>query len=277
MQTNLNNTRKALFRSCEILFGANLAISSEFLDYLQVSGVKSAFRKRAMETHPDRQATENRLPHQHSAAGFHTVYEAYTHLLGFVEEKETNPNVPEKPETMETGSANPASPVDDRPRSYPWQTIKPIVLAGHKRRDGRFANTEKYYNGPLPRRHLLFGHFLYYSGLINWRTITTILTWQRIGRPRIGELGHRLGIFDKQDIATILHYKQPGSPFGETAVRLGMLSEYRLKVLIFEQQRRQKRFGTILLENNLIEADELRELLKHFDQHNAAIVPRKRY
>jgi hypothetical protein len=277
VQTNLNNTRKELFRSCEILFGANLAISSEFLDYLQVSGVKSAFRKRAMETHPDRQATENRLLYQNSAAGFHSVYEAYTHLLGFLEEKETSRNFPGKSQTMGTGSADPSSPVDERPGSYRWQTIKPINLAGHTRRNGRFANTEKYYSGPLPSRHLLFGHFLYYSGLINWRTITRILTWQRIGRPRIGELGHHLGIFDKQDIATILHYKQPGSPFGETAVRLGMLSEYRLKVLIFEQQRRQKKFGAILLENNLIKADELRELLNRFDQHNAAVVPRKRY
>ena len=273
---NLNNPQRELFRSCEILFGANLAISREFLDYLQVSGVKSAFRKRAMETHPDRQVAENRLPYRNGAAPFHTVYEAYTHLMGFLEEKETNRKFPGRPETMGTGSANHTSPVHDRPRSYPWQTIKPINLAGPAHRDGRFANTERYYNGPLPRRNLLFGHFLYYSGLINWRTISKILTWQRIGRPRIGELGHRLGILDKQDIATILHSKRPGSPFGETAVRLGMLSEYQLKVLIFDQQRRQKRFGTILLENNLIGACELQELLNRFDHHNATIVSRKR-
>lgn len=277
MQMNLNTTRGELFRSCEILFGANLAVSSEFLDYLQISGVKSAFRKRAMETHPDRQVAENRLPYQNSAAHFHSVYEAYTHLMGFLEEKETKRKFSGKPQTMATGSANHSSPVHDRPRSYPWQKIKPIDLARAQHRDGRFTNTEKYYNGPLPGRPLLFGHFLYYSGLINWRTITKILTWQRIGRPRIGELGRRSGIFDQQDIATILHSKQPGSPFGATAVRLGMLSEYQLKVLIFNQQRLQKRFGTILLENNLIEAHELRELLNRFDHHNATIVSRKRY
>ncbi len=275
MQMNLNTTRRELFRSCEILFGANLAVSNEFLEYLQISGVKSAFRKRAMETHPDRQIAENRLPYQNGAVSFHTVYEAYTRLMGFLEDKESDKNFADRPETMVAGTV-PPSPAHDRPRSSPWTTIKPMDLAGHKRRDGRFANTETYYNGPLPHRHLLFGHFLYFSGLINWRTITKILTWQRIGRPRIGELGHRLGIFDQQDIATILHYKQPGSPFGETAVGLGMLSKYQLRVLIIQQQQRQKRFGTILLENNLIEAHQLRELLNRFDQHNAAVVARQR-
>ena len=43
-----------LYRACRIIFGPDLTVSREFLEYIQSSGVKSAFRKKAMETHPDR-------------------------------------------------------------------------------------------------------------------------------------------------------------------------------------------------------------------------------
>jgi hypothetical protein len=115
---------------------------------------------------------------------------------------------------------------------------------------------------------LLFGHFLYYSGLANWRTITRILTWQRTERPRIGELGRRFGMLQPEDVSLILRNRIPFQPFGQTAMSLGMLSELQIRVLIFHQQRLQKKFGTILLEKQLITQQELQQLLVEFSQHN---------
>jgi hypothetical protein len=43
-----------LYRACKIIFGPDLTVSRKFLGYLQKSGVKRAFRKRVLETHPDR-------------------------------------------------------------------------------------------------------------------------------------------------------------------------------------------------------------------------------
>jgi hypothetical protein len=106
-----------------------------------------------------------------------------------------------------------------------------------------YSATEHLYCGPLPHRRLLFGHFLYYSGLANWRTITRILTWQRSERPRIGELGRRYGMLQPGDISLILRNRIPFQPFGQTAMSLGMLSESQIRVLIFHQQRLQKKFG----------------------------------
>ncbi|MFH1019868.1 MAG: DnaJ domain-containing protein, partial [Pseudomonadota bacterium] len=79
---------KELFRSCEVIFGPELAISREFLDYLQLSGIKSAYRKRAMETHPDRAALQNdQVQRQHHEL-FHSVQEAYENLITFLDAKE---------------------------------------------------------------------------------------------------------------------------------------------------------------------------------------------
>ncbi len=42
-----------LFEACRILFGNDIEVSREFLCYLQEEGVIRAFRKRAMDFHPE--------------------------------------------------------------------------------------------------------------------------------------------------------------------------------------------------------------------------------
>ena len=44
---------KQLLQSCQILFGPEADITLQFLGYLQPSGVKTAYRRMVMETHPD--------------------------------------------------------------------------------------------------------------------------------------------------------------------------------------------------------------------------------
>ncbi|MDK9707246.1 MAG: molecular chaperone DnaJ [Desulforhopalus sp.] len=279
---NVSNSQRELFRSCEILFGDDLRISGEFLHYLQISGVKSAFRKRAMETHPDTQMGRDLPERQGNTEPFSTVRKAYENLLVYLREKESLPPPPAFRASVAPSADKTTSgryPFDySRQRSRPvaGQTVKPIILTGDIQRTSEFSSTERYYQGALPRRQLLFGHFLYYSGLANWRTIARVLAWQRIERPRIGELGRRFGIFDQDDIATILHNRQHRRPFGETARMLGMLSEQQLRMLIYQQQRLQKKFGTILLEKNLINDYELQELLLQFENHNTAIHAERR-
>ena len=47
-------SRQDLFKACESLFGTDIDVSVEFLRYLKPAGVRAAYRKKAMETHPDR-------------------------------------------------------------------------------------------------------------------------------------------------------------------------------------------------------------------------------
>ncbi len=268
-----SNPQRELFRSCAILFGSELHISDDFLDYLQISGIKTAFRKRAMETHPDRHAGKNPAVLQENTEHFYTVLQAYENLLDFLREKETLLQPPGGQRTSATTATAPSRrEANAEPAQRRQRPIKPIIPADESYRDGGFSSTERYYVGALPERRLLFGHFLYYSGLANWRTIARVLTWQRTERPRIGELGRRFGMFDQEDIRTIMHFKKPFSPFGQTARMLGLLSEQQLRVLIFQQKRLQKKFGTILLEKNLLNDYELQQLLYQFECHNDNIL-----
>ncbi len=275
---NLNNINQSeLFRSCEILFGSDLHVCSEFLDYLEVGGVKSAFRRRAMETHPDRQNSKDPWAQQENTALFSTVREAYENLLDFLRKKDTirvssqyrRTSPATTAPTFKRGPADIRTATDrQKPGPSSQRPIQPIILADDVCSNGRFSNTASYYQGSLPRRRLLFGHFLYYSGLANWRTIARVLIWQKAERPRLGELGQRFGIFDQNTINIILSYKKPSLPFGQTARSLGLLNEQQLRTLIFQQQLLQKKFGAILVEKNLLQDYEVQRLLHQFKRHN---------
>ena len=269
---------KELFRSCEIIFGPELTISREFLDYLQISGIKSAYRKRAMETHPDRAALENDRVQRQRHDLFHSVQEAYENLLTFLDAKEKGyclppPARPTQPKTQ--------SPRPTPPKPHHTQQKKP-----HQTKSGfnakadvkstssqptMFWDTESLYQGPMPNRRLLLGHFLYYSGLINWRTIIQALIWQRTERPRLGEIGQRFGLLNETDVVHILRNRPTLQPFGQTAMDLGLLSHPQLQMLVSHQKRLQKKFGEFFLEKQLLEPNELRVLLQQYQEHNANV------
>jgi len=277
---------KELFRSCEIIFGPELTISREFLDYLQLSGIKSAYRKRAMETHPDRAALENaRVQRQHHEL-FHSVQEAYEKLITFLDAKEKGYclPLPARPMRPRTQPPRPAPPKPHRPqqarpnqgpaRPRPQPKATPRTTADFRSTASQpsvFWDTESLYQGQVPNRRLLLGHFLYYSGLINWRTIIQALIWQRTERPRLGEIGQRFGLLNDADVVQILRNRPSLQPFGQTAMDLGLLSQPQLQMLVAHQKRLQKKFGEFFLEKRILEPNELRILLQQYQEHNANI------
>ncbi|WP_306547949.1 J domain-containing protein [Desulfobulbus sp.] len=266
----MNMKEQQLLRACTVLFGAEVMVSRGFLDYLQLSGLKSAYRRRALETHPDGDRTASSAC---DAAKFFEVREAYARLLDFLRRRDgsgadldqARQAPPLRPEASSTRTT-PSESSQDSPFSI---KINPIVLPPLA--SGPAATSiDRFHQGPLPNRPLLFGHFLYYSGLTTWRTITRILIWQKQSRPRCGELGNRFGMLNPDDIALILRNKTTHTPFGEVALALGLLSEEQLQRLLMQQQRLQKKFGVILLEKQLVDEQELRALLRLFRLHNQA-------
>lgn len=277
-------SEEQLYISCRILFGPDIEASRQFLDYLQIGGIKSAYRRRVLETHPDRLCgVDCRSPRQ-GGEQFHAVQEAYETLLAHLRNRAVPtgrdlfqarefqaaawpqpPRVPQGPDPVFA-----ARTVMDGNAWHPRRRIQPTVSYEDQARAASPA-IDHYYQGPLPRRRLLFGHFLYYSGLANWRTIARVLVWQRAERPRIGELGRRFGMCREEDIKAILQAKQPCSRFGETAQMLGILSDQQVKRLIVHQQLMQKKFGMILMERKLIDQSDLDQLLGLFRRHNATL------
>lgn len=287
-----------IYRACEVIFGPELDLSHDFLQYLQLSGVKTAYRKRALETHPDRfAALADAAEDQRRGELFHDVRQAYENLVNFLKAREQglqllgNPtltNLRSRPFRKPSGG-NGRRPGDGGGFTRPTAGF---TEAGFSKRTGSgfaaeqeqqrrqrpgngfgpsFWNLGELYQGPLPNRRLLLGHFLYYSGVASWRTIVQALIWQRCGRPKIGEISRRFGILNEEAIALVLRSRNSRSPFGESALRLGLLDESQLRLLIQAQKRLQRKFGEYFVEQGILHPEQLAGLLQEYHDHNSRL------
>lgn len=237
-----NRKEEKLLRACSVLFGSHLSITLPFLDYIQLSGVKTAYRNRVKETHPDvitKRAASAAYTHD-----FLIVRESYEQLCHYLSQRNTLPSQPD-----DTACSNPKSTPSPNQHcsSPPWRQKM----------------------GPsLPARKLMFGEFLVYRGFCEWNEVMAALTGQRQKRPRLGKIGCDFGWITTQDIFTIFHHLRPGARFGETAVRIGLLTQQQLERLLRHQMIRQPKIGQVFLQNNLLSQKQLQEMLWHLSKHN---------
>lgn len=270
-----------LYRSCRIIFGNDLKVSREFLEYLQLSGIKKAYRKKALEIHPDRGASQN-LTRQQSNHQFVDVHEAYKSLVAYLEARDQ-------------GKVLPGAAALFAARQHEEKTKRP----GHNgSAEGKKCHREKadiyrfsmgndrqqkpplydlpldpksLYRGPMPNRSLLFGRYLYYSGIINLQTIGQALVWQRSQRPRLGEIGCRLGWLSQQDTFRILQHRHERQLFGELAIRLGILTREQLHLILLQQKKLHKRIGQYFLAKNYWDAVMLEKYVAAHKRHNSRV------
>ncbi|MEA3546641.1 MAG: J domain-containing protein [Thermodesulfobacteriota bacterium] len=279
-----------LYRACKIIFGPDLTVSRKFLGYLQKSGVKRAYRKRVLETHPDRCVGRGELARRRHVVMFHSLQQAYENLNNYLIAREKGYCL----ETSKSGGGNGKSPFT---RVYKWKTGSQVrkrqkqePSAGSrsaasdrekpawekKQNVGSFSHIrsfEKKYRGTIPARKLRIGHYLYFSGMISWESLIKALVWQRRQRPRLGEIGRSLGWLRSRDIRKILSNRTFPTPFGRTAVQLGLLSESQLASLLSRQNRMKKKIGVYFVRHNLLTSTQMTEFVSQCRKHNS----RQRY
>jgi len=265
---------KELYRACEVIFGPELDISRDFLEYIQLSGVKAAYRKRALETHPDRfAAADHAAAEGQSGAVFHDVQQAYESLRQYLEARDRGFKLPGR-RPVPPGSGNTArQPRRNTGRGTGCNAGQGAATGFKAGRDTTgtprcFKNIDQLHQGPLPNRRLELGQFLYYSGLASWRTIVKALAWQRGRRPRIGEISRRFGLLSEQDVARVLRHQQPGQRFGEAAQAMGLLTEPQVRLLLQTQKRLQHKFGEYFLKEKILTPGKLARLLTALHRHN---------
>ena len=273
-----------LYRACKIIFGSDLTVSRKFLGYLQKSGVKRAYRKRVLETHPDRCVGRGEIARRRYAAMFHSLQQAYENLNNYLSARE-------KGYCLEISKSGPGK--NPFKRVYKWKTRSQAkerreqeTCAGsrtsasnrqepvRKKKKGAdlFSRTrlfEKKYWGTMPARKLRIGQYLYFSGLISWKSLIKALVWQRRQRPRLGEVGRSLGWLSNRDIRKILSNRTFPTPFGRTAVQLGLLSESQLAILLSRQNRMKKKIGVYFVRHNLLTSAQMTELVSQCRKHNS--------
>lgn len=231
---------KQLLQSCRILFGPEVQISPQFLGYLQPAGVKTAYRKLAMETHPDR-AHHIGVDEAILEERFKEVNRAYEQIFSYVREPDryilTMP-----------------------PRSF-YRSDRPVTKPPSPQHP-------YFHKGEIPSRRIFIGQFLYYSGVISMRQMWGAVGWQKIRRPRLGDIACKLRWLSPLDIQKILRHRDRGELFGEFALRTGLINYYQLLVLLGRQKRLQPRIGDYFIERGILLPKKLDVVEAALKEHN---------
>jgi hypothetical protein len=226
--------------------------------------LKTTYRRRALETHPDRARSMGR-PESDLVAEFRRVAEAYqvlSQLAGGPIPEPTRPAPASRP-------ARHRSSAERTPAPEPVRATRPAVRAdvpGHRIR-------YSVHPEDLPRRKLRLAEYLYYSGRVPWTAFVEAIAWQRRQRPALGRIAVEWGFLDPEDVGRIMEERRlrdaHAVPFGEFAVRLGYLTSFQLLAILGRQLRLQRRIGEFFVENGYLQADDLDEIRRRLTRHNA--------
>lgn len=231
-----------LFEACAVLFGPSVRISLDFLNYLQPEGVKAAYRRKVMSSHPDRALVVGK-----DASGMNADFVRATDAY-------------QKLHQVVSGNGS---------ISTSGRGTDPSDSAGSVYRPGSgFRKPGAFYNGNLPARKLPFCRFLYYSGLITWKTYIDALVWQRRQRPYVGKLARDLGMLSEKEIRAVLKQRAQREKFGESAIRLGLLTPYKLRVLLGRQRRYQHQIGDYFVQSGILSRRQVERMARQQSMHN---------
>jgi hypothetical protein len=243
---NQYSTASELFDACGVLFGPEINVSIEFLKYLQPSGIKDAYRCQVFKTHPDRAAA---LGQDEEVLNdrFKILTQAYECLIGAIKGDGRVLMQQAKPRASKR---------------------RPGYRKPPEKTDTNSGNDHFYsHKGTVPKRKLLIGQYLYYSGYISWNTLIEIIVRQRRDRPRIGQIAVNWGLINSDQLQYILTNRKVTEKFGDYAVRNEFFTQRSLLALLYKQKKLQRPIGHYLLKYGF-RPGVLERLVKKQNHHN---------
>lgn len=284
-QTTLEVTFEDIVVAGRVLFGPSFR--ADGLGWR--ADLKTTYRRRALETHPDRARAVGRAEVD-LAREFRRVAEAYRVLsalsAGPLPPAFAPASPPEPPRPAARARPHGHSgeaPRRDRPPAGAQPRPRPETTAGVRpeprpapdaSRSEAPGHRVRYSVHPdaLPRRKLRFAEYLYHSGRVPWTAFVEAMAWQSRQRPPLGRIAVEWGFLEPDDVARILEARRAASaqriPFGEYAVRLGYLTSFQLLAVLGRQLRLQRRIGEFFVERGYIEPGEIDELRRRIWRHN---------
>ncbi len=225
-----------------LLYGDQVTVRAESLGQIDPAGLKNAFRKRAMELHPDRARILGRNSDELSER-FKDVQTAYAKLSNMLSSSQKHAE-------------------DFR------KTARPARRSGN-----HWAGTPgaHYWQANIPMSRLLFGQFLYYSGLVTFNEMVSAITWQRQQRPNFGKIARMWYYLTGSQIDAIITTREPREKIGDAATRLGYLSLFQRNAVIGFQKWLQRPIGEYFQEIGILEEEEIAYLIKLLKKHNARV------
>ena len=125
---------------------------------------------------------------------------------------------------------------------------------------------------PMPRRRVRLAEYLYYSGRISWAAMIEAIAWQRRQRPAVGRIAVDFGFLTPLEVIDVIARRQRAGahdvPFGEFALRLGMITPFERLAMVGRQVRLQRPIGQYFVERGLVDEQEFEDLRRQIVRHN---------
>jgi len=222
--------RDEVQRASDLLFGGKKPAGVAGAEWRRE--VREAFRRRALETHPDRAAALGRS--ESALAGeFQELLEAY--------------------QVLSRTAASPAPPGrEPRTERAPKDHLHRGTLPSRELRFAEFL----YYSGRVSWRNLVEA--------VAWQRRQR----PAIGRIAV-EWGHLSDGEVREILEKRRREGTTGEPFGECARRLGFISRAQLLALLGRQRRLQRRIGQFFVEAGLLAEGEVQSFDADRNRHNA--------
>ncbi|MGV8075109.1 MAG: DnaJ domain-containing protein [Syntrophobacteraceae bacterium] len=249
-----------LFAAYRLLFSSDSGVAVVDLDSIQPDELKKAYRRRALDTHPDRFSSLGEGYQQLCAERFIRIGYAYELLNKYLAVRDQGFGIKKMQPEAET-SIKRKSHVRAK-RSKP-------VNPNHNRATA-YSSDLFSRRKELPGRYLRFGEFLYYSRLVSWQGLISALVKQTKLRPRIGEIADKWQWLTELQIRTILMNKYPGERLGDALVREQVLTPFQLRVLLWHQRKLQRPIGRFFVEQGHLSETDLDLYLDRHSKHNLA-------
>jgi curved DNA-binding protein CbpA len=247
------DSETAVFNACRTLFGKEVNLSRDFLNYLQPSGAKNAFRSQAKVHHPDAHASSSKNIRNQQTERFREIRQAYDLIIEFLE----NRHVARKTVSAQSPSQTPSH--RGRAKTQKRKQQKP------------HARPSK-----IPSIPLEFGMYSYYHGKVSYQQLIEALVWQRRQRPTLGALAQKWGWLSDIKVSQVLQHRGHAARFGKKAIELGYLRPYQVDALLKHQRSLQTRLGHYFVEKGLLTEEEADQISANLKNHNSQLKRRTR-
>ncbi|RPH52373.1 MAG: J domain-containing protein [Desulfobacteraceae bacterium] len=238
-----------ILNAYNVIFGSSVGTSVDILRHLHPSALKTAYRRKALETHPDRSLIVGKMENEMNGC-FVEVTLAYEILQS----------------ALKNLHSNGAGYNDHIRRVFGRRTTDTVNLNNA---------SDLYYRGRIPKHRLLIGQFLYYSGIVSWGRLIEAISWQKRQRPPIGQIAMKWGILSEYDIQAILKQRSLErnfhKRFGEYARLKGYITSYELLALLGKQRMFHRPIGEYFIEKRILPADNMDKMLERLRNHNRLV------
>lgn len=270
---NIPHMTHDITTAMRLLYGERVRVTSDLLKKIQPEELKSIFRQKAFELHPDRALVLGQSPEEMSEK-FKDVKLAYEILREVLGNSLESIHVTGDQRRAPAYDRHPKDPT--APGKNQRSTAGPAGNGQKQYQQKQYQSTHEpgthYWEADIPDTRLLFGQFLYYTGLIPWNTLISAITWQRLQRPSFGKIAKMWDYLTDDEIKEIIASRAMGEKLGESALRQGYLTHYQRSAVIGFQKWLQRPIGEFFQEIGILEEEEIRYLLKLARKHNSRVL-----